>query len=52
MFNLNDLLFVAGCSCIGYAAYEVNPLLSYFIIGGILIVISLARAVAERKSEQ
>ena len=52
MFNVNDALFLAGFGLIGDACYQLDPLLAYFTIGGVLVVVSIARAMAAGKSDK
>lgn len=52
MFSFNDVLFLGGVGCISYACYQLDPLFAYFVIGGVLVVVSLARTIAAGKSRK
>ena len=47
----NDGLVVVGWICVGYASYEVSPLLALAVGGASLIVVGVSRESTRLKKE-
>ena len=47
----NDALVVVGWICVGYAAYEVSPLLALAVGGASLILVGVSRESARLRQE-